>query len=59
MGKKKSKGELLYEQASYNEFQKQVSYDNSESIRALHRQGADLEVQYRYLIDWLFEFLVN
>ncbi|KAG2269211.1 hypothetical protein Bca52824_063766 [Brassica carinata] len=43
MGKKKSKGELLYEQASYNEFQKQVSYDNSESIRALHRQGADLE----------------
>ncbi|KAF3609579.1 hypothetical protein DY000_02046334 [Brassica cretica] len=43
MGKKKSKGELLYEQVSYNEFQKQVSYDNSESIRALHRQGADLE----------------
>ncbi|WZZ58667.1 hypothetical protein YC2023_058774 [Brassica napus] len=43
MGKKKSKGELLYEQASYNEFQKQVSYDNYESIRALHRQGADLE----------------
>ncbi|RID46548.1 hypothetical protein BRARA_I03199 [Brassica rapa] len=43
MGKEKSKGELLYEQVSYNEFEKKVSYDNSERIRALHRQGADLE----------------
>lgn len=35
MGQQQSKGELLYQQ---------VSYGNSEGIRTLHRDGADLEV---------------
>ncbi|KAG2317333.1 hypothetical protein Bca52824_020455 [Brassica carinata] len=37
MGQQQSKGKLLYQQ---------VSYRNSEDIRALHREGADLEVQW-------------
>lgn len=35
MGQQQSKGELLYQQ---------VSYGNSQGIRTLHRDGADLEV---------------
>ena len=50
MGLQQSKGKLVSQQ---------VRDGNSEGILALIREGADLEVQYRYLIDWLFEFLVN
>ena len=47
MGQQQSKGELLFEQ---------VSYGNSEGIQSLHREGADLEVQFHWLI--VIEMLV-
>lgn len=48
MGQQQSKGELLFQQ---------VSYGNAEGIRALRRDGADLEVPSSS--QFFFCFLLN